>query len=56
MISKNLETILAKITTLTILITIISKKNVNFGEKISNKLLDKTENFSYGNLKWLENL
>ena len=31
------------------------KENVSYGETTSNKLLDKTENYFYGSLKWQEN-
>lgn len=34
---------------------IISKENVNFGDKISDKPLEIMESYSYGNLKWQEN-
>ena len=50
MISKNFVTILNKIS----VVEIISKENVNFGDKISGRLLETMESCSYGSLKWLE--
>ena len=51
MIFKNYVTILNKIS----VVEIISKENVNFGDKISDRHLETMESCSYGSLKWLEN-
>ena len=54
MISNKWETIPLKTLIISILWTegILFKENVNYGDKISNKILDKMVNCFFGNRKW----